>query len=595
MTSGKHTERPVLVVEGEKCADAAAGELPGFACISWPGGSKAVKKVAWDVLAGRQVILWPDCDAQRVPLTRAEEDAGVDPESKPFLPEQSQPGTAAMETIAQILASLGCEVSIVKIPAPGERPSGWDIADAIDEGLRGDALAAFIRANLRRPAQASEAGEAPQNREASEPSPAAGASAPAWMRDMVWKARGQLDECRENVFLVLTQHPEWQGRVGFDEFARRVVLREPGPIPCAVGEWTSEHDLEFGLWLAQRVRLVVKGEGAITSGVSMAAARAKFHPVREMLECLPPWDGVPRVEYFLEECLGATAENSAYPRLVGRLFLIGMVARVMEPGCQWDYMPILEGPQGKGKSTALRILGGEWFADTPLKLGDKDAYMALDGVWLYEIGEMDSFNRAESTAVKAFVTTRIDHYREPYARRAIDRPRQVVFAGTTNHGEYLKDTTGNRRFWPVRLTGRLDIDKLISWREALFAEALHLYRTGAAWRPTRDEEALYVRPEQEAREIVDPWLYRLADWLDEPERRLEIEYTSLELLRCAIGMEAQKIDNNRGAATRIGNLMARLGWSKARRSTGRRDWVYRRPTDVRRASTAPAMQGGEDE
>lgn len=595
MTSGKHTERPVLVVEGEKCADAAAGELPGFACISWPGGSKAVKKVAWDVLAGRQVILWPDCDAQRVPLTRAEEDAGVDPESKPFLPEQSQPGTAAMETIAQILASLGCEVSIVKIPAPGERPSGWDIADAIDEGLRGDALAAFIRANLRRPAQASEAGEAPQNREASEPSPAAGASAPAWMRDMVWKARGQLDECRENVFLVLTQHPEWQGRVGFDEFARRVVLREPGPIPCAVGEWTSEHDLEFGLWLAQRVRLVVKGEGAITSGVSMAAARAKFHPVREMLECLPPWDGVPRVEYFLEECLGATAENSAYPRLVGRLFLIGMVARVMEPGCQWDYMPILEGPQGKGKSTALRILGGEWFADTPLKLGDKDAYMALDGVWLYEIGEMDSFNRAESTAVKAFVTTRIDHYREPYARRAIDRPRQVVFAGTTNHGEYLKDTTGNRRFWPVRLTGRLDIDKLISWREALFAEALHLYRTGAAWRPTRDEEALYIRPEQEAREIVDPWLYRLADWLDEPERRLEIEYTSLELLRCAIGMEAQKIDNNRGAATRIGNLMARLGWSKARRSTGRRDWVYRRPTDVRRASTAPAMQGGEDE
>lgn len=603
-------ERPeatVLVVEGEKCADAGAAELPDLVVVSWPGGGKAVTKADWAPLAGRKVILWADCDAKRVPLTKAEREALPDEAArlvaqgaKPLLPEDQQPGVKTMADVAAILLGLGCKVWAVKIPAPGEKPDGWDIADAVAEGLTGPALADHIRANwvALAPAVGGEGG----GDGASTPPPA-GASAddgagksPEWMRGMIWKSRGALEDCRENVYLILTQHPAWAGVVAWDDFARRVVKRRPTPTGGEPGEWKSEDDLDLGLWMAQRTRLLVKGEGTITAGVSMAAARAKFHPVREHLDSLSAWDGVERLAFWLEECLGATAGSAEYLRIVGRLFLVGLVARVMQPGVKWDYMPILEGPQGKGKSTALRLLGGEWFADTPLRLGDKDAYMALDGVWLYEVGEMDSFNRAETTAVKAFVTTQVDHYREPYARRTIDRPRQVAFAGTTNQGEYLKDTTGNRRFFPIRLTGPLDLDKLAAWRGQLLAEALHVFRSDARLHPTREEEAQYIRPEQEAREIVDPWLYKLQDYLEDPERRLLAEFTSLELLVEGIGLEVEKIDNNRGAATRIGNLMARLGWRKSRRSTGRREWVYIRPGAAPVAENtmpAPADYPGE--
>lgn len=595
-------ESTVLVVEGEKCADAGTAQLADLVSVSWPGGGKAVKKSEWAPLAGRKVILWADADAKRVPLTKAErdqlpDDAARTPtqDARPLLPEDQQPGVKTMAEVAEILLGLGCKVWRVKIPAPGEKPDGWDIADAVAEGLTGDALANHIRANLVALAPAAAGVDAENAADTARLDAGAGdddgGKSPAWMRGMIWKARGALEDCRENVFLLLTQHPAWAGVVAWDDFARRVVKRRATPTGGEPGEWKGEDDLDLGLWMAQRCRLLVKGEGTITAGVAMAASRAKFHPVLEHLEAMGAWDGIERLPYWLEECLGATAGSHEYLRIVGRLFLLGMVARVMQPGIKWDYMPILEGPQGKGKSTALRILGGEFFADTPLRLGDKDAYMALDGVWLYEVGEMDSFNRAETTAVKAFVTTQVDHYREPYARRTIDRARQVAFAGTTNQGEYLKDTTGNRRFFPIRLTGKLDLDKLAEWRPQLLAEALQVFRSGAHLYASREEEALYIRPEQEAREIVDPWIYKLQDYLEDPQQVLQREYTSLELLVSGIGLDVEKIDNNRGAATRIGNIMARLGWRKERRSTGRREWVYVRPGSV---VAPPAPAGCQD-
>lgn len=583
----------VLVVEGEKCADAAVRAFPEMVVISWPGGGKAPGKADWLPMRGRRAVLWADCDAQREKTTKAEVEAGIDPASKPLLPADKQPGTKTMHEVGELLLGLDCKVWWVTIPAPGEKPGGWDVADAIAEGMPGDALVTMVKSAKRfAPAPASKGGEAVQEASKGAPTPSdAGAGTPEWMRGMIWKARGVLEDCRENVFLLLTQHPAWQGVLGFDEFARRVTIRRQPPIRAELGEWTGECDLELGLWMAQQVRYLVKGEGTLTAGVSMAASRAKFHPVREYLEGLTAWDGVDRCSAWLEECMGAEAGSPNYLALVGRLFLIGMVARVMEPGCKWDYLPIFEGKQGKGKSTALRVLAGEWFADTQLKIGDKDAYMQLEGVWLYEIGEMDAFNRAEATAVKAFVTTQKDRYREPYARRLIERLRQVAFAGTTNQREYLKDPTGNRRYWPVHCSDRIDLEKLAQWRDQLFAEALYRYRNGEVWRPSRDEEARYIFPEQEAREIVDPWMYELQDYLDAPERRHYLnEITGLDLLRHAIGMDVEKIDNTRSAATRIGNLMAKMGWDKRRRPTGRREWVYVRPQEAPVEASCPAQQ-----
>ena len=141
----------VLVVEGEKCADAAQAELPDVVVVCWPGGGKAVDKIDFSPLAGRSVILWPDCDAKRERLTPDERAAGIDPMSKPLLPEADQPGVQAMTRVAEKLLALGCRVREVAIPAPGEKADGWDVADAVAEGLRGAALAAYIRSNFRAP------------------------------------------------------------------------------------------------------------------------------------------------------------------------------------------------------------------------------------------------------------------------------------------------------------------------------------------------------------------------------------------------------------------------------------------------------------
>lgn len=580
-------DAPVLLVEGEKCADAPLELLPELVPVTWSGGSNAVTKADWSPLAGRTVLIWPDADAQRERLSKVEKAAGVDPDSKPMLPEHKQPGVKAAEQIAAILLMLQppARVRVVITPPPGELPAGWDIADAIAAGATADDLKATMRRRRHAQAELSAIGAPAQAPESGLPAEQAGAGdepgadGARWHDDMI-RGKNGWEECRENVFILLSQHPQWSGIIAWDDFARRVVKRRRTPTGGDVGEWTPEDDSELGLWMAQKYGFLVKSEAALTGGVQMAANRNKFHPVREFLEReLPEWDGFDYLAVWLERCMGAKAGTPEYLPLVGRLFLLGLVARIMQPGCQWDYMPVFEGPQGKGKSTALRVLGGEWFADTQLQIGDKDAYMQLDGVWLYEIGEMDSFNRSETTAVKAFVTTRSDRYREPYARRIITRLRQTGFGGTTNQGEYFKDTTGNRRFWPVRCAGAIDLDLLAQWRPQLFAQALALYRAGAKWRPTREEEARYIKPEQEEREIVDPWMPKLENELYglDGKFRLINEVTGFDLLTKAIGMDAERIDNNRGAATRIGNLMQRMGWIKRRRSTGLREWVYCRP------------------
>lgn len=548
----------VLVVEGEKCADAAAAQLPELVVVSWPGGGKAVDKCDWSPLAGRRVIIWPDCDAQA-------DKAGE------LLPEDKQPGVVAARKIADKIKSLGAKVWLLSIPRPGEKPGGWDVADAIAEGMTGQALADYIRAQSR---------SLPPQSAVSQP--AVNEVIPgsdAWEVGLIRKDGGRLEDCRENVFLVLSRHPDWSGVIGYNEFTFRVEKLALPPYGGCLGEWSTEDDLATGLWLAQQCRLLVRSEGTIVSGVIMASQKNKFHPPQQWLTGLTPWDGVERLPYFLSDCLGV--DNSEYLQMVGTFFMVGLVARIFRPGCSMQYMPVIEGGQGIGKSSFWRALGGEWYQETPFNLGDKDAYMLISGALLYEIAEMDSFNKAETTAMKAFITRQTDRYREPYGRRPVDRPRQCVFAGTTNHSEYLKDTTGNRRIWPIQAKV-IDIDLLAGIRDQLFAEALSRFKAGARWHPTRDEEQRLFVVEQSSRQIVDPWLYPLQDWLEDVDRRLVAEFTSAEILCGAFKVELSKIDGNRGMATRLGNLMAEIGgWVRKRRSSGRRDWVYVRPVGTR--------------
>lgn len=425
-------------------------------------------------------------------------------------------------------------------------------------------------------------------------------AAPHWRKRLLRTAEGGVKDCRENVFTFLVHHPKLQGLLGYDEFAHRVMKLRVPPWDSEIGEWSTNDDYLLGFWLAQQERLTVKAEATLVAGVGMAAFAGRFHPVNEFLDSLPPWDGVERLGHWLPDCLGA--EESDYTRMVGTWFIMGMVKRVRDPGCQMDYMVILEGLQGKQKSTALRVLAmrDEWFADTPVRVGTPDAMLSIAGKWLYEFSEMDSFNRAETTAVKSYVTSREDRVREPYARRFVDRKRSGVFAGSTNQSEYFKDPTGARRFWPVACDGEIDLAKLREWRSQLFAEALHrLASTDAETRrywPTRAEEEKYLVPQQERREIVDPWFERLEQWLDSKanygesglEAREVENFTAFELLTKCLMVPQDRIDGGRQMATRVGIAMHKLKWDKRRDSDRGRVYRYWRP---KAAVPAPAVSG----
>ena len=401
---------------------------------------------------------------------------------------------------------------------------------------------------------------------------------------------GGVADCRENVFLVLKHHPELAGLVGFDEFAHRVLKLRITPWGSPAGEWSTDDDYSLGYWLATQLRLRVRAEATLMAGVAMAASDNKFHPVREYLDTLPAWDGIERLPFWLSECLGA--KETTYTRMVGPWFVMNLVRRIREPGCQADYMIVLEGKQGKRKSTSLRTLVArdEWFADTPIRIGDKDALLNLAGKWLYEIAELDSFSRAEITAVKQYLTSRIDRVREPFARRPTDRARSCCFAGTTNQDEYSKDSTGARRLWPVACDGEINLDKLAADRDQMFAEAIANLASAdpekrRCW-PTRDEEEKYLVPEQERREIGDPWYERIASWIDSrakfnSERVDEVadmdSFTTQEILTHCLGVPIDRIDGARQMSTRVGIAMHKLGWLKQRDATGARLWRYIRP------------------
>lgn len=561
------TQLPVLIVEGEKCAD-VAHELVGdqYTVLTWPGGCKAAEKADWSYISNMPVIIWSDADSKRRKLTKQEIAINTDPNSVEYLPAEEQPGEKAAYVIAKILTAQGCKVRTLALPDPGTLPDGWDIADAVAEGWDKERVSDFIAGKFSLRAPANKGGDTP------------GMASAGMVRGLIRKPRGGLEECRENVYLILSQHPAWEGVIAYNDFTDTVQKLKITPAGGRPGDWSEDDDYATGLWLAQHMELVIKSDGALVSGIHMAAKLKRFHPVREYLKSLK-WDRVNRLDRWLTECLGVEPgdDDGAYCKLAGKYFLIGMVARAIRPGCPMQNMLVLEGKQGKGKSTALRILGGEWFADTPFKIGDKDSYLALRGKWLYEIAEMDAFNRSETTAVKAFISIQTDHYREPYARRMVDRHRQTVFCGTTNQGEYFKDTTGNRRSWPLKTGEFIDLEKLRAWRDQLFAEAFAMFNDGERWYPSREEESKYFQPEQETREIVDPWYEQLSSFL---AANVANEFTSMQLLEEGLFVKPDKVDGNRSMATRIGSIMAKLGWEKRRESTGTRRWLYIRPKPI---------------
>lgn len=554
-------QRPVLVVEGEKCADAAAAVFQDIDVCTWPGGSKAVEKTDWSLLAGRRVIIWPDCDAQ------------TDKEGA-LLPEAAQPGIKAAERIAVLLRALepSAHVKILALPPPGECPSGWDVADAIAEGQTPEELREFVRTRQREPGSLAESISTPRSATARE------AGNGDWRRALIWSGHG-LRDCRENVIYILRDHPAWAGVLGADTFAKTIVTRAPSPLGHPAGaEWTADDDIKTALWFAdQREQLVVRSPDTIRQAVQHVAKLHSFHPVREYFDRLV-WDLEVRGLTWTARYLGSP--ESEYTQRVGLYFLVNLVRRVFEPGCIMRSVPVLEGPQDKGKSTALRILAQPWFSDTTFRVGDKDAFQQIQGCLLYEISELESFTRAEATAVKAFISSVEDNFRAPYERQNEKHKRQTVFAATTNAVEYLKDWTGNTRFWPLPTGEVIDLDGLQSAREQLLAEAVVRYREGERTYPTADEQQRLFKPEQDRRMMMHPWQDLIADELDNHLDFRFVDTTSVRaILSGIIKLDMAKVNPQGSEAQRVGQILHALGWKKRRATEGARvlGWVWARP------------------
>lgn len=371
-----------------------------------------------------------------------------------------------------------------------------------------------------------------------------------------------------NMQTMLQYDPEWIEVLQFDEFSQQVKFTRdppwfPDDKPAQQNYVWVDKDLMRAMNFAMRKYDMSIKENQAYAAVQLAAERNAVHPVREYLNGLV-WDGRPRVDNWCARYLGS--KNDTYTQLVGRWWLISCVARVMKPGCKADHVLILEGKQGINKSTALGALAvrREWFSDTPFEIGNKDGYMLLRGKWIVELAELDSLTRAESSKAKAFFSSPEDTYRAPYGREMVSIPRQCAFAGTVNLDQYLKDNTGNRRYWPVACDV-INIVAIISDRDQIWAEAVHLYNAGAAWWPTTSQEIALCAGEQDARGDSDVWLQPVAEWLTTVEA-LELYRKNGggirvdEILARALLMEAGR--QNKNDQMRIGNIMRELGYTR---------------------------------
>jgi predicted P-loop ATPase len=307
----------------------------------------------------------------------------------------------------------------------------------------------------------------------------------------------------------LRHAPEWEGVLGYDEFAGNAVMLGPPPWGGVSGrQWTDHEDRLTAEWL-QRHGILVSVDIAGQAVQTVARGRT-FHPLRKYLDQLQ-WDGIERLARWLSTYLGA--EDSAYVRAVGARWLISAVARIYQPGAKADCCLILEGPQGIRKSTALRTVAGEYFTDELADLNSKDAALQTRGVWIIELSELDTLARSEIAAIKAFMSRSSDRFRPPYGRRLIESPRQCVFAGTVNHHDYLKDDSGGRRFWPVQC-GRIDVGRLEQDRDQLWAEAKAKYAGGAIWWLETAELVAAAEQQQAERYEEDPWTEVIASWTE---------------------------------------------------------------------------------
>ena len=423
---------------------------------------------------------------------------------------------------------------------------------------------------------------------------------------------GECEPTVNNALLILLNDPALRGKFGYNLFSDMPCLR--GDVPWRPAGsvktggrgmlWTDRD--EAGLRWYLQARWKFRSETDLRNALELALHANAYHPVREYLRGLA-WDGTPRLDTMLVDYLGA--EDTPYTRAATRKWMCGAVKRVMVPGCKFDSAIVLVGKQGIGKSSFAGILSRGWFNDSEINMNSKDGYESLHGNWIIELAELASTKRSDVETVKTFLSKCEDTYRPAYGRRATTFKRQCVFFGTTNEEEFLRDRTGNRRFWPVTVRQtELDREALEANIDQLWAEAVDAYNKGESlWLDSeelREEwgQVVAARTVQDELEgLVEEYLERLLpeNWAElSPEarrdfingdavtagvactkRRNEVCVTELRTELC--GEDRRRQGGNDLLSRRLTGIMNSLpGWEKGPKKERTADygpqWVYHR-------------------
>lgn len=428
-----------------------------------------------------------------------------------------------------------------------------------------------------------------------------------WVSLLDFNEEGGLRPTLHNIELILKNDPRFTGVPRLNDFTHEIVQRnEPGrmfqrkraakPVKQLEGRmWSVRDQLNGDLWSDDRdfsIRSVIeapKTQGGyatkvpdrdLKAAIVLAADNNPFHPIKEFLETAE-WDGVPRAESLFIKYLGSP--DNPYYRDIARLMLIAAVTRIYEPGHKFDFAVIIEGMQGKRKSTFIQTLGCHWFSELDGDFHDQKQMVELmQGAWIMEIPELSGFNRGDVRSIKAFISRQRDNVRLAYARRAAEYPRQCIFLGSTNDREYLKDDTGGRRFWPVLCeVSEIDIDGLQRDVKQIWAEVVVMYREMREKQPygtlplylTDSASQMIARNLQESRRVEtsdDAMIGRIIQWLEtQPEEGAfdqgegaVRQYTCLiQIWVECLGGRQEAYDSVRAAT--IGRCMNRVsGWQK---------------------------------
>lgn len=537
-------QKPVMIVEGEKSVIGAErlGAEQNYVITTWSNGSKAWRKAKWDVLKGRNILFWPDAD---------------------------EPGLAAALGISDLLAKICNQVKIIQ----PERSDGWDAWDAWQEEKSWTDVIEWAKRKvvihkLADPRKVEEDAteehavdaeiveteddEKKIKHEVSvrvEPEQAPlEENKKKSLEDygVALNARHIPYQSISNISRIFTNVEIFQGHFWYDQFDYRSYTDLYG-APHEIGD---PDILKITALLQREWGVPTIRSGLVHEALTLCASMNPRHSVRDWISSLE-WDGEKRIDQFFPDYLGA--DKNEYTEAVSRNFWIGMVARVFNPGCKNDYMVVLEGPQGVGKSMALASIGGKWHTESTESFGSKDFFQALHGKIIIEIAELDSFSRAEVTRVKQVVTAQHDRFRVSYGRTATDYPRQCIFVGSTNEFGYLRDSTGARRFWPIKCD-KINIDKINNDRSQLFAEAGHRYKNGDLWHIVPYELA---QAEQEARYQHDEIEVAVLQYL------LGKPYIiMIDLAREALSIDPSKFDKR--IQIRIAAILRREGWTPRR-------------------------------